>query len=72
MSDPDFCQLFADEIGRFAVDDGTVEHLIGRLRQRGDYPLALAEFRAGATERVVRGILRRGLIEITGESPQET
>ena len=69
MAALDWCQLVAEVIAEFAVNNATREYLRQRLREKGDYALALGQFEAGATERVVRQLLRRGLLEITGQTP---
>ena len=65
----DFDQLVADAVGKFAVHNETVERLIARLKEKGEYRVALVQFNAGATDDDVGGILERALREITGAEP---
>jgi len=68
MGDLIFCQLAADAIGKFTTETAEAEHIIERLKARGDWELAVAQFRCGATPRVVKGIIERACLEITGRA----
>ncbi len=65
-----FDTIVADAVGRFAVHTEAVMRLLARLKERGDYRDALLQFNAGATDRVVGGMLERALREITGAEPE--
>jgi len=59
-------QLVADVIGEYATDNMTIEHILDRLKSTGDYEVALAQFRVGASDRVIKNLLRLAIRNILG------
>ena len=53
MGDPRFLALASKAIGKFATDNETVEHIVRRLHETGDYEFFYVQWTQGMTDRRV-------------------
>jgi len=67
MKDPRWLKLVDQAVAMFAASADERELLVERLRASSDYSVIIAQFRFGASDRVVTGLLTRTLMDLTGE-----